>query len=89
MNKVNPPACKTLILENLFIVRGDKNYLTWCCFWIIFTLFLLIMGAGALVYFKAESYINKNLSNIVAEKSDGLYELAFEEIKLKRLPILN
>jgi hypothetical protein len=55
--------------------------------WIIFVLFLLIIGTGTFVYFKAESYINNNLSNIVTEKSDGLYELTFEEIKLEIKPV--
>lgn len=55
--------------------------------WIILALFLLIIGAGTLIYFKAENYINKNLSKIVEEKSFGLYALAFEKIDLTIKPI--
>jgi len=55
--------------------------------WIFLGFFLLIIGAGTLVYFKAENYINKNLSSIVAEKSQGLYELDFEKIEFNTKPV--
>ncbi|NQU55427.1 MAG: hypothetical protein HQ522_23160, partial [Bacteroidetes bacterium] len=55
--------------------------------WTFFALFLLIIGLGALVYFKAESYINQNLSEFVANKSNDLYELSFDKIELKINPV--
>jgi len=55
--------------------------------WIILTTSVLIIGAGIYGYLNAEKYINKNLSRIVSEKTDNLYELEFEEIKLNRRPL--
>lgn len=55
--------------------------------WAILTVLLLIIGTGALVYFKAESYINQNLSDFVAEKSNNLYELSFSKIELEISPL--
>ena len=55
--------------------------------WIVLALFLLIAGAGIFVWFKAEDYVNKNLSQIVDEKSNHLYRLSFNDIKLKLAPV--
>ena len=54
--------------------------------WIIFALFLVIIGIGGLLYFKAESYINHNLSEFVAKKSDNKYQLSFHNIEFNYKP---
>ena len=55
--------------------------------WIILALLLLIIGAGTFVWFKAENYINENLTRIVDEKSNHLYKLSFSNIELKINPV--
>jgi hypothetical protein len=55
--------------------------------WIFLALLFLIAGAGTFVWFKAEDYINKNLAQIVDEKSGHLYKLSFSNIELKLAPV--
>lgn len=44
---------------------------------------LLIVFAGVfLIYFEAQSYLNKNLSELVSRKSKGKYELTFEDLQI-------
>ena len=51
------------------------------------TLLSLIVLAFGVVYFSAQSYLNKNLSGYVSEKTKGKYELAFENLTLNFLPL--
>ncbi|NQU87076.1 MAG: hypothetical protein HQ541_15070, partial [Mariniphaga sp.] len=44
---------------------------------IVFVVFLVV------VYFSAQSYINKNLSDFIGTKTNGLYEFKFDKIDLK------
>ncbi len=53
---------------------------------IVLILLLLITGAGIFVFFKAENYINRNLSEIVARNSNQLYQLSFKKIELSAFP---
>ncbi len=53
----------------------------------ILALFLLATGIGIFVFFKAESYVNKNLPGMVSKKSGGLYQLSFGEIELEMFPL--
>ncbi|HKI88595.1 MAG TPA: DUF748 domain-containing protein [Draconibacterium sp.] len=55
--------------------------------WIFLALLLLIVGTGTFAWFKAEDYINKNLTRIVDEKSNHLYQLSFSNIELKLTPV--
>ncbi len=64
-----------------------KKYILRFFGWFFLLLFLAILGAGTFVYFKAESYINKNLSRFVDEKSNGLYQLDFDRIDLQFNPV--
>jgi len=41
---------------------------------------LIALAAFALLYFEAQSYLNKNLSELVEKKSKGKYELTFENL---------
>ncbi len=43
---------------------------------------LLILTSGIIVFFTAENYVNKNLTEWVARKSDNLYRLKFEDVQL-------
>ncbi len=54
--------------------------------WISVFLILVITGAGIFIFFKAESYINKNLAEVVAENSNQLYKLTFKKINLNIFP---
>ncbi len=64
-----------------------KRYILKIIGWLFLFVFLIIIGAGTLVYFKAEDYINKNLSGFVEKKSNGLYHLDFENVKLQLKPV--
>ncbi|QGY42337.1 hypothetical protein GM418_01300 [Maribellus comscasis] len=55
--------------------------------WIVLAFLLLITGAGIFVFFKAENYINKNLSEIVAKSSNQLYQLSFDKIDIELFPL--
>lgn len=55
--------------------------------WVLLALLFLITGAGTVAWFKAEDYINKNLAQIVYEKSNHLYELSFNNIEIKLAPV--
>lgn len=63
------------------------KYIIKSAVWILITLFAVIIASGIFIYFMAESYIEKNLSEFVAEKSNNLYELTFEKIDLKLNPL--
>ena len=54
--------------------------------WFILAMFVLLLGAGIFVYFKSQTYINENLSRIVSEKSNNLYDLSYNKIELKVTP---
>jgi hypothetical protein len=43
---------------------------------------LLTFAIIGLIYFEAQSYLNKNLSEFVYKKSKGKYELSFENLKI-------
>ncbi len=49
---------------------------------IIVAVLILLSSAGfALLYFEAQSYLNKNLSDFVSKKSKGKYELTFDNLQ--------
>ncbi len=49
---------------------------------ILLSLILLSFAAFGLMYFKAQSYLNENLSEFISKKSKGKYELTFDNIYL-------
>jgi len=51
---------------------------------LIFTsvLILAILAVIGVLYFEAQSYLNKNLSEFVSKKSKGKYELSFENLTI-------
>ena len=50
---------------------------------VIFSILIVIaLATLALLYFEAQSYLNKNLSDFVTKKSKGKYELTFENLKI-------
>lgn len=55
--------------------------------WIALITLLIAIGLDLVGWFKAQSYINKNLSEWVAEKSGNLYELNFSRIQLEIAPL--
>lgn len=63
-------------------MAGNRKHIFIILGWIFLTLFLVLIGAGVFLYFKAESYINKNLAKIIEEKSSGLYKLSFSNLEL-------
>ena len=49
---------------------------------ILSILIVIALATLALLYFEAQSYLNKNLSDFVSKKSKGKYELTFENLKI-------
>lgn len=49
---------------------------------ILSVLILIVLAACAFLYFEAQSYLNKNLSEFIAKKSKGKYELTFDNLEL-------
>ena len=50
---------------------------------IVLSVVLLIVLAGfSILYFGAQSYLNRNLSDLVNKKSKGKYELSFNSIEI-------
>lgn len=49
---------------------------------ILLSMILLAFVAFGLMYFKAQSYLNKNLSDLVTKKSKGKYELTFDYLDI-------
>ncbi|MBV5314005.1 MAG: hypothetical protein JZU47_11960 [Prolixibacteraceae bacterium] len=49
---------------------------------ILSTLIIFVLAALTLVYFEAQTYLNKNLSDFVSKKSKGKYELTFENLEI-------
>ena len=45
-------------------------------------LILIILAVSVFLYFEAQSYLNKNLSEFVEKKSKGKYELTFENLTI-------
>jgi len=45
-------------------------------------LMLIALVGFALLYFGAQNYLNKNLSELVEEKSNGKYQLTFEDLQI-------
>ncbi|HEX7583319.1 MAG TPA: hypothetical protein VF373_01415 [Prolixibacteraceae bacterium] len=45
-------------------------------------LILIALAGFAFIYFEAQSYLNKNLSELVEKKSKGKYELTFENLEI-------
>lgn len=43
---------------------------------------LIALAVFALLYFEAQDYLNKNLSEFVSKKSKGKYELSFENLQI-------
>ncbi|MBL7966632.1 MAG: hypothetical protein JNK09_06495 [Prolixibacteraceae bacterium] len=43
---------------------------------------LIVLAAFVLIYFEAQNYLNKNLSEFVAKKSKGKYELSFNNLEI-------
>ncbi len=68
-------------------MRKTGKYLLRISLWIFLSLFFLILGGGIFVWLNAESYVNKNLSKFVDEKSGGLYQLSFDKIELELKPV--
>lgn len=48
----------------------------------LFSLIVLLILSLGLLYFKAQSYLNENLSEFVSKKSKGKYELTFDNLKI-------
>lgn len=42
---------------------------------------VLLLGFG-IIYFQAQAFLNKNLSELVSKKSKGLYELSFNDLQI-------
>ena len=63
-----------------------KKYILKILGWSFLVLFVLIIAAGVFVFFTAENYVNKHLSEWVEKKSNNLYQLSFENIQLKLHP---
>ena len=66
---------------------GTKKHILKILGWIFLSLILLISVTGLLVYYKAENYLDKNLSNIISKQSNQLYNLHFKNINLKLAPL--
>ena len=49
---------------------------------ILSSLILITLGGFAVIYFGAQNYLNKNLSELVEKKSKGKYELNFENLEI-------
>lgn len=49
---------------------------------IILVLVLTTLSIVSILYFEAQSYLNKNLSEFVTKKSNGKYELAFQNLTI-------
>jgi hypothetical protein len=49
---------------------------------IVLILILTLLAVITMLYFEAQSYLNKNLSEFVSKKSEGKYELSFENLKI-------
>ncbi len=47
---------------------------------VLLVVILIALAGFALLYFEAQSYLNKNLSELVDKKSKGKYELTFENL---------
>jgi len=45
-------------------------------------LILIVLAVSVFLYFEAQSYLNKNLSEFVEKKSKGKYELTFENLTI-------
>jgi hypothetical protein len=55
----------------------------WKSVTILLSILVLIVLTGAgLLYFQAQSYLNKNLSEFVEKKSKGKYQLTFENLEI-------
>ena len=50
--------------------------------WLLLCLFVMFLAAGVFVYLKAPAYVNENLSEWVNKKSNGVYNLQFDNIGL-------
>ncbi len=68
-------------------MAGNGKHILKIVGWIVLALLLLLVGAGTFIWFKAEDYINQNLTHIVDEKSDHLYQLSFSNIELHVVPL--
>ena len=49
---------------------------------ILLGMILLTLAAFGLMYFKAQSYLNNNLSTFISKKSKGKYELTFDNLNI-------
>ncbi len=49
---------------------------------IFLALILIVLAGFGLIYFVAQSYLNKNISEFIAKKSQGKYELTFENLEI-------
>lgn len=50
--------------------------------WLLLCLLVMLLAAGVFVYLKAPAYVNENLSEWVNKKSNGVYNLQFDNIGL-------
>jgi hypothetical protein len=58
-----------------------KKILKWTIF-LISGLILIALTGFAFLYFEAQTYLNKNLSEFVQKKSKGKYELTFDNLEI-------
>ncbi len=54
--------------------------------WFLLAICALLVAAIIFVWIKAPVYLEKNLSETVAKKTNGMYRLAFDDIRLKWFP---
>lgn len=63
-------------------MKPAKNRLFRSAVTILTVLVLLLCAAFAVLFFGAQNYLNKNLSDFVAKKSKGKYELTFDNLNI-------
>lgn len=64
-----------------------KKYILKIVGWFFLVLLLLFLGSGIYVYFSAENYVKKHLTEWVSKKSNHLYQLSFDDIHLTFIPL--
>lgn len=67
-------------------MKKHKKYFLRIVGFILLVLFVLVIVLGVFVFFRAENYINKNLSGWVDRESKHLYELSFDNISIRYDP---
>lgn len=67
-------------------MNKHKKYFFRISGFILLALFVFVFATGVFVFFRAENYINKNLSGWVDRESGHLYELSFNNIEIRYRP---